>query len=211
MSNARTGLASMAARSAACGGGPTYGSGAPMEMTWGQIRGLRRRADVRLGGADGDDVRDHLDAERLLEEVAGDGAGGDAGRGLAGAGALQHRAGVVEAVLEHARVVGVAGPGPGQRRVAGAFGQLSGVDGVRRHHRLPLGPLGVADLDRDRPAQCDAVAHPGQHRDQVLFELHPGAAAVPQTTAGQLCRDVVGGYVDSRDHAFDHGHQGAAV
>ncbi len=157
-------------------------------------------------------MREHLDTERLAQERAGDRARGDAGGGLAGAGPLQHRPGVVEAVLEHARVVGVAGPRPGQRRVARRLvGQLSRVDRVGGHHGFPLRPLGVADLDGDRAAQGDAVAHAGQHGDLVALELHPGAAAVAEPAAGQLVGDVVGRDLHSGDHAFDHGHQRAAV
>ena len=156
-------------------------------------------------------MRHHLDAERLPQERPGDGSRGDAGRGFAGAGPLEHRAGVVEAVLEHACVVGVAGPRPGQRRVAGALLEFGRVDGVGGHHGFPLGPFGVADLDGDRAAERDAVPDAGQHGDLVLLELHPGAAAVAEAAAGQLTRDVVGGDVDPGDHAFDHGHQRAAV
>ena len=43
------------------------------------------------------------------QELPGEGAGGDARRGLAGAGPLEDVAGVVEAVLEEAGEVGVAG------------------------------------------------------------------------------------------------------
>ena len=156
-------------------------------------------------------MRQDLDAERLPQERPRDGSCRDARRGLAGAGALQHRPGVVEPVLEHARVVGVTGPRPGQRRVAGAVLQHGGIDGVGGHHGLPLRPLGVADLDRDRAAERDAVADAGEHGDLVLLELHPGTAAVAEAAAGQLAGDVVGGDVDACDHAFDHGHQGAAV
>ncbi len=156
-------------------------------------------------------MREHLDAEGLAEELAGDGAGRDAGGGLAGAGPLQYRSGVVEFVLEHAGVVGVAGPRPGQRRVARDLSSSAGVDRVRGHHGLPLGPLGVADLDGDRPAERDAVAHARQHGDLVALELHPGAAAVAEAAAGQLVGDVVGGDRQPGDHAFDHGHQSSAV
>ena len=69
--------------------------------------------------------RDQPDAERLLQEGRRDRAEGDPGRGLAGAGPLEDRPGVVEAVLLHADEVGVAGPRPGQRRVAGQL--------LRRH------------------------------------------------------------------------------
>ena len=102
----------------------------------GQVAGLRRRAVVGRRRADRDDVREHLDAQRLAQERPRDGAGGDPGRGLAGAGPLEHRAGVVEAVLEHAGVVGVAGPRPGQRRVAGDVQRRPGRPG-RRPSRFP--------------------------------------------------------------------------
>ena len=95
--------------------------------------------------ADGDDVADHLDAERLAEERLRHRAQRHPGRGLAGAGALEHRPRVVEAVLLHAGEVGVAGPRAGQRRVAGLPGEHLGVDRVGGHDRRPLGPLGVAD------------------------------------------------------------------
>ena len=155
-------------------------------------------------------MREHLDAEGLAEELAGDGAGRDAGGGFAGAGPLEYRSGVVEFVLEHAGIVGVAGPRPGQRRVARDF-EFRGVDGVGGHHGLPLRPLGVADLDGDRAAERDAVAHARQHGDLVALEFHPGAAAVAEAAAGQLVGDVVGGDRQPGDHAFDHGHQSSAV
>jgi hypothetical protein len=51
----------------------------------------------------------------------------------------------------------------------------------------------------------------GQHGDLILLELHPGAAAVAEAAAGQLTRNVRRGDVDAGNHAFDHGHQRAAV
>ena len=74
-------------------------------------------------------------------------------RGLPGGGALQDRPGLVEVVLLHADQVGVTGPRTGQRGVAGQRLELGLVDRVGRHHLLPLGPLGVADPDRDRAAE----------------------------------------------------------
>jgi len=135
----------------------------------------------------------------------------DAGGGFTGAGPLKHWARVVEAVLEHACVIGMTWPRPGQGLVAGAVLELGGVDGIGGHHGFPLGPLRVADLNRDRAAERDAVPDARQHGDLVLLELHPRAAAVAKAAAGQLTRDVIRGDVDSGDHAFDHGHQRAAV
>ena len=150
-----------------------------------------------LDRADGDDVADHLDADRLAEERLRDGAEGDPGRGLPGAGPLQHGAGVVEAVLLHAGEVGVAGPRAGQRGVAGLPGQHVGVDRVGRHDRRPLRPLGVAHLDRDRPALRAAVPDPAGEGDLVLLEGHACAPAVAQPAAGQLHVDVGGLHLDA--------------
>ena len=108
----------------------------------------------------------------------------DPGRGLPGAGPLQDRPGVGVAVLLHAGEVGVAGPGPGQRRVAGQRGERGRVDRVGRHDRLPLGPLAVADPDRDRAAEGQAVPHAAEDLDLVLLERHPRAAAVARAGAG---------------------------
>ena len=51
---------------------------------------------------------------KAREELAADGADGDAGGGLAGAGAFEDVAQVLAVVLEAAREVGVAGAGAGQ-------------------------------------------------------------------------------------------------
>ena len=177
-----------------------------------EIVGGRRRAVVGRRGTDRDDVRHHLDAESLAQERPRHGAGRDPRRGLAGTGAFQDWAGVLEAVLEHARVVGVAGPRPGQRRVARLAGvQDTGIHRIGGHHGLPLGPLGVADLDGDRSAHRAPVANPGEDRHGVLLELHPGAAAITEPTAGQLSGEISGGQFHAGDHALDQRNQGAAV
>lgn len=176
-----------------------------------EVGDARWRTDIRIARADRDDVGDDVDAEHLTEEVTGDGAGRDACRGLPSAGAFEHRAGVVEAVLEHARVVGVAGPGTGQRCVAGAALEFGGVHGVGCHHRLPLGPLGVADLDGDRAAHGLAVADPAEHGHLVGLELHPSTAAVAESAASQLLADVGRGDLDAGHHALDDGDQGGPV
>ena len=81
--------------------------------------GLLARAG-RVGRVDGDAAdlggeRPDLDAE-LAQERARDAAGRDPRRGLARGRALEHVADVVEAVLERAGEVGVAGPDAGDRR-----------------------------------------------------------------------------------------------
>ena len=70
--------------------------------------------------------------------------------GLTGAGSLEHVAGIVEAVLLHAREVGMAGPGLGER--------LRRLPRGRAHLFDPLRPLGVGDVDADRRTEGAAVA-----------------------------------------------------
>ena len=95
----------------------------------------------------------------LLEEPRRDRAERDPGRGLPRRGPLEHRPRVVEAVLAHPDQVGVPGPRPGQRGVARPLELRRVVHRVRGHDVDPLGPLGVGDLEGDRPALGHAVAH----------------------------------------------------
>ena len=167
-----------------------------------------------VGGADAaelDHVGDDPGADRLLQEVGRDPAQRDPRRRLAGRGALEDRAGLVEGVLLHARQVGVAGPGPGQGRVARRPLELGRVDRVGGHDLLPLGPLGVADLDRDRAALGLAVPDAADERDLVLLELHPGAAAVAEPAPRQRVADVVGGHPHVGGQPLEDRDEGRAV
>jgi hypothetical protein len=89
-------------------------------------------------------VRDDLDPERAQERL-GQRPAGHAGRGLAGAGALEHVAHVAEAELPHPGQVGVA------RAREVHLGHV-GLDGPRAHALLPVGVVAVGDLERDRAA-----------------------------------------------------------
>src|SRR5699024_7082884 len=124
---------------------------------------------------------------------SGDLAGHHARGGLAGAGPLEHRPGLVEAVLQHPREVGMAGARARERAVAGDLALVSGagVDQqilprhrVGAHDLLPLRPLGVRDLDREGGAEGAAVAQPSVDRQHVLLELLPAAAPVAEATTG---------------------------
>ena len=158
-----------------------------------------------LGGAHRthlDHVAQDLGAE-LGEEELGERARGHPGGGLAGAGPLEHVAGVVEAVLLHPHEVGVAGPG----LVQGLLGRpRSG-----RHLLLPLRPLGVVDDDGDRGAEGEAVADAAQELDVVALEAHAGAAPEAEAAAGELVTDLVDGDRQARGEPLDDHRQRGAV
>src|SRR5437879_13074608 len=84
------------------------------------------------------DVAADLDVE-LLEQQLAHGPAGDAGDGLAGAGALQDVARVLAVVLEDAREVGVRRAGP--RDLAPA--RLRRYPRPRGQHVLPVRPVEV--------------------------------------------------------------------
>jgi hypothetical protein len=161
------------------------------------VVGQRQLGAVRDGdGTDRDGVADQADAGGLPQERRGDRAEGDAGRGLPGGGPLEHRTGVVEAVLLHADEVGVAGARPGEGSCPGLLGEDLRRHWIGCHDRLPLGPFGVRDLDRDRAALGAPVPDPAEEGHLVLLERHPGAASVPEPAAGERQPDVVRGHLD---------------
>src|SRR3989442_9950585 len=85
-----------------------------------------------------DDVGADLDVE-LLEQQLAHGPAGDAGDGLAGAGALQDVARVLAVVLEDAREVGVPRAGPRDLPAA----RLRGGRGPPGPHGPPRLPVAV--------------------------------------------------------------------
>jgi hypothetical protein len=142
--------------------------------------------------ADLDDVADDADAE-AGEDGVGEGPGGDARGGLAGAGALGHVAGVLGAELEGPGEVGVAGPRAGDRV------QVLGVLDA------------VGDLEGDDGAEGLPLADAGEGLGLVLLKLHPGAAAVAALAPGEL--GVDGGQVHRRAvrQPLDGGDEALAV
>ena len=168
-------------------------------------------AGRRAHGAELDDVRHERGPGGLLHELGGDLAERHACGGLAGAGPLEHRAGFVEAVLLHADEVGVAGTRTRERCAPLEPGQRLGVDRIGRHDLLPLGPLAVADAQRDRAAERGAVADAADDLQVVGLEAHPGTASVAQATAGERGLDVLAGHPDARRQSFEDGDECGAV
>jgi len=151
-------------------------------------------------------VADQLNAE-VLEELRGHGPQGHACGGFAGAGAFQHRAGLVEAVFLHAGEVCVPRARAGQGRVAGLVGEQFRVHGIGGHDLLPFGPFGVSHLDGDRTSLGAAVADAAKNGHDVLLELHPRAASVAEAAAGQGVCDVAAGDFHTGGDALNNSHQ----
>ena len=141
---------------------------------------VARQPDV----ADGRDVAGDADAE-LRQQLAGERAGGDARRGFAGAGALEHVADVVVPVLERAGEIGVAGPRPRDVGAVGAGGAFRHLL-LDVHRLLPVDPVAIADEQRDRRAGRAAPAHAREDLGAVAFDLHAAAAAVAALAPPQL-------------------------
>ena len=140
-----------------------------------------------------------------VEEPFGDGAGRDPGGGFAGAGPLQDVAGVLAVVFQNADQVGVAGPGSGYLAAAGFVGGLGG------HDVGPVGPIPVFDQHGDWGAKGGTGSDAGEELDLVLFDLHPGAAAVAPHPAGEVVVDPGGVEGEAGGDAFDEGDESFAV
>jgi hypothetical protein len=158
--------------------------------------------------ADGDRVRDQRDSVGLPQKGRGHSSQSDPGRRLTRRGPLQDRAGVVEPVLLHAHQVGVTGTRRGSAVLFRAIScvaptsvaaaRASGRDRIRAHHRLPLGPLGVAD--RGSPAATRWSRHDGPRRGSSTASCSNSSGRPGQSRAGDEHGrgDVGGGDLDAR-------------
>ena len=156
------------------------------------------RERLAVGRIDGDAAdlggeRPDLDPE-LGQERPGDAAGRDPGGRLARRGPLEDVADVVEAVLQGAGQVGVAGPHAGDRRrplvaLVGGRGELAASASLERldlHDLGPVLPVAVADQEQDRRAEGQAVADAGQDLGAVVLDRLARAAAVAALAAGEV-------------------------
>ena len=104
---------------------------------------------------------------------------------------------------------------PGRGRVSGALrarssswaGSTGSADITVSH----LGHSVLADFDGYRAALGQAVADAAHQRDLVLFEFHPGAAAIAQAPARQRVLDLGCGQFDAGGDAFDNSYQGRTM
>ena len=159
---------------------------------------VRHRQALALGRrdrADALDVAADLDPEGAQQRL-GQAAGGHSRGRLACAGALEHVAHVLEAVLLHPGEVGVTGA----RQVH--LGHL-GLDRPGVHPLLPVGVVAVDDAQGDGAAERAAVAHAGGDLGAVLLDLHTPAAAMAELATGEVGVDVLGTQLEAGRQALD--------
>ena len=108
----------------------------------------------------------------VAQHQLGKGAGGHASCRLAGRRALQHVTGVRKVVLQGPGQIGVPWPRRSHRLVLGWIPRL------HRKLLLPVLPVAIHDLDRDRRANRLPVAHAAENVRLVGLDLHAAAAAV---------------------------------
>ena len=177
----------------------------------GHVVGLGHRAGRRTDAAELDHVRDDPGADGLLEEVAA--TRPSATRAAVSRAEARSRIGRASSKSYFCMPTRSAWPGRG--RVSGALrasaSSSAGSTGSADITLLPLGPLGVADLDRDRAALRLAVADAADQRDLVLLELHPGAAAVAEPAPRERVGDVVRRHLDVGGQPLEDRDQGGAV
>ena len=161
---------------------------------------LRRQVGNRRDdAADLDDVTTDSDAEDGKELLRQPAHGHPRSR-LPRAGPLQHRPRVVETVLDHTGVVGVAGAG---HRQAGQVARGPAV--------APVGPIAVDDAQRDRGARRPAGDDAAQDLHLVPLDLHPPAATVAGLPPGQVAVDRLHIHLQSRRQPLHDGNQARAV
>ena len=107
----------------------------------------------------------------LLKQGFGEHTECNARGSLTGTRALKDGASLGQVVGQHAGKVRVTGTGPRQRTITSDFAfvsrsrvdeKLRRINRIGTHHRLPLGPLRVANANSHRGAGCHAVTHTGQ-------------------------------------------------
>ncbi len=184
--------------------------GAAQRRGVGLVARARRAGRIDGHATDLRRERPDLDAE-LAQEGPGHGPRRDPCRCLARGRSLEHVAHVVEAVLERAGEVGVAGPDAGDRRrplVAlvrrvGQLGRLLRAQRSDLHHPGPVLPIAVADEQEDRRSERPAVADPAEDLGPVLLDGLARPAAVAALATSQVDRDVVLGQGQAGRHALD--------
>ena len=165
---------------------------------------VRQRAQPcgRVRTADLDDMAHDRDADLGQEGLGARACRHSRGR-LTSRSALEHVAGVIKTVLLHAGEVRVTRPGLCE--------PTRGMAGLRGHLRLPFGPLGICDLDRDRRPQSAPVANATEDTDLVGLETLTWTSPEAEPAAGKLAGDLVGSDRQPGGKPFDDGDERTPV
>ena len=144
------------------------------------------------------------------EQLARQRAGGDAGCGLARAGALEHVADVFVAVLDGAGKIRMARTRP---RDFGAPGSGCGLRHLALdvHRLLPVHPVAIANEHRDWRAGRSAVADAGEDLGAVALDGHAPPTAVAALPASELRVQRIDIDVESGGHAVKRDDERLAV
>ncbi len=176
-------------RGGGVGAGDVGGEGALQALVQRQVVEARPHAANRL------DVAAQPDAD-VSEERPADRPHRHARGGLASAGALGDEAQVVQAILDRAGQVGVAGAGPAP----------GGHDPV-----TPVLPVAVGDLDRHGGADGHAVHQAAGDLGMVALDALAAAAAVAPLAAAQVAVYLLGVQRQAGGEPIDDGGEGGPV
>ena len=124
----------------------------------------------------------------LREQLAGDGAGGDARGGFARARALEDVAHVGAAVLRDAGEVGMAGPRPRHRRAARAAGIGRRLRASSRIVYCQFTQSRFSIIIAIGPPMVSPARTPDRISRAIGLDRHPAAAAVAALAAAQVAR-----------------------
>jgi len=85
------------------------------------------------------------------------------------------------------------------------------IDRLGAHDVDPAVPLGVADAQRDRASHRLAESNAAGDRELVLFEFHPGAAAIAELATGEIGANGVEAHGHAGGQALNNCDQFRAV
>ena len=156
----------------------------------------------------------------LLQESFGKHTKCNARGSFAGTRTLEDGASLGQVVGQHTGQVCVTGTGPRQRSITSDFAfvsrsrvdeKLRRIDRIGTHHRLPLGPLRVANANSHRGAGCHAVTHASQDRYLVGLKLLPSAATVAEATTRETTAQVLRRHMQPGGQSLDRCEQCGSV
>ena len=166
------------------------------------------RLQARLRGDAAE--RDHVTGDRApqrRQQRLGDRATGHLGGRLAGTGALDDVADVLQLVEQGAAQIGVARP----RHQDALRGLAARGRRLDREHVSPVGRVPVGNEERERRASRPPVTHAPQHADTVLLDALAVAASVPALATSQFGVDRRDVDVEPGRTAVEDGCEARAV